>query len=151
LKHQITETPIRKARQAFYSNHSKGHYGIILASLEEFRRYRERMNTRILSSQNIGIKRFFALDSRAYEKGALDPKTKELLGLVASTVLRCNDCITYHIIRCVQEAVSDDELLEALNVALIVGGSITIPHIRRAIDVLDQCREKQKKNEPVEI
>jgi len=106
------ETPICEARQAFYSNHSKGHYGIILDSLEEFRRYRERMNTRILSSQNIGIKRFFALDSRAYEKGALDPKTKELLGLVASTVLRCNDCITYHIIRCVQEAVSDDELLE---------------------------------------
>jgi len=145
------ETPICKARQAFYSNHSKGHYGIILDSLEEFRHYRERMNTRILSSQNTGIKRFFALDSRAYEKGALDPKTKELLGLVASTVLRCNDCITYHIIRCVQEAVSDDELLEALNVALIVGGSITIPHIRRAIDVLDQCREKQKKHEPVEI
>ena len=122
-----------------------------LDELEEFRRYRERMNTRILSAGNLGIKRFFALDRRAYEKGALDTKTKELLGLVASTVLRCNDCITYHIIRCVQEGVSDEELFEALNVALVVGGSITIPHIRRAVDVLDQCRKKQKEKQPVEL
>lgn len=118
---------------------------------EEFRRYRERMNARILSSGNLGIKRFFALDSRVYEKGALDVRTKELLGLVASTVLRCNDCITYHVIRCVQEGVSDMELLETLNIALIVGGSITIPHIRRAVDILDQCREKRRKGEPIDI
>ena len=109
------------------------------------------MNTRILSADNLGIKRFFALDSRAYEKGALDVKTKELLGLVASTVLRCNDCVTYHVIRCVQEGASDKEFFEALNVALIVGGSITIPHIRRATDILDQCRKKQSKGQPVEI
>lgn len=119
--------------------------------LEEFRRYRERMNARILSAGNLGIKRFFALDSRAYEKGALDVKTKELLGLTASTVLRCNDCITYHVARCVQEGVSDEELFEALNVALVVGGSITIPHIRRAVDMLDQCRQKQKKGQALEI
>jgi len=119
--------------------------------LEEFRRYRERMNTRILSAGNLGIKRFFALDSRAYGKNALDTKTKELLGLVASTVLRCNDCITYHIIRCVQEGVSDAELFEALNIALVVGGSITIPHIRRAVEVLDQCRKKQKEKQPIEL
>lgn len=119
--------------------------------LEEFRRYRERMNARMLSTGNLGIKRFFALDSRVYEKGALDVRTKELLGLVASTVLRCNDCITYHVIRCVQEDVSDVEFFEALNVALIVSGSITIPHIRRAVDILDQCREKQRKGEPVDI
>lgn len=123
----------------------------MLDRLEEFKRYREHMNARILSTGNLGIKRFFALDSRVYEKGALDAKTKELLGLVASTVLRCNDCITYHIIRCVQEGVSDVQFLEALNVALIVGGSITIPHIRRAVDILDQCREKQRKGEPVDI
>lgn len=123
----------------------------MLDRLEEFKRYRERMNARILSSGNLGIKRFFALDSRVYEKGALDAKTKELLGLVASTVLRCNDCITYHIIRCVQEGVSDVQFLEALNVALIVGGSITIPHIRTAVDILDRCREKQRKGEPVDI
>jgi AhpD family alkylhydroperoxidase len=122
-----------------------------LDELEEFKRYRERMNTCILSTGNLNLKRFFALDSRAYEKGALDTKTKELLGLVASTVLRCNDCITYHIIRCVQEGVSDEELFEALNVALVVGGSITIPHIRRAVDVLGQCRKKQKEKQPVEL
>jgi AhpD family alkylhydroperoxidase len=119
--------------------------------LEEFRRYRERMNKRILACGNLGIKRFFALDTRAYKKGALDAKTKELMGLVASTVLRCNDCITYHVIRCVQEGVSDEELFEALNVALIVGGSITIPHIRRAAGILDQCRQKQKKKELLEL
>ncbi len=123
----------------------------LMDELEEFRRYRERMNTRILSAGNLSIKRFFALDSRAYEKDALDTKTKELLGLVASTVLRCNDCITYHIIRCVQEEVSEAELFEALNIALVVGGSITIPHIRRAIDVLDQCRKKQKEKQPIEL
>ena len=125
--------------------------GIKLDELEEFRRYRERMNARILSVNNLGIKRFFALDSRAYEKGVLDVKTKELLSLVASTVLRCNDCITYHVIRCVQEGVSDREFLEAINIALVVGGSITIPHIHRAVDILDQCRKKQSKGQPVEL
>jgi AhpD family alkylhydroperoxidase len=118
-----------------------------VSDLEGFRRYREKMNERILSAGNLGIKRFFALDSRTYEKGILDVKTKEMMGLVASTVLRCNDCITYHIIRCVQEGVSDEELFEAFNVALVVGGSITIPHIRRAVDILDQCREKQLKGQ----
>lgn len=119
--------------------------------LEEFRRYRERMNRRILSAGNLGVKRFFALDTRAYEKGVLDVKTKELLGLVASTVLRCNDCVTYHVVRCVQESVSDEAIVEALNVALVVGGSITIPHLRRAMDVLDQCREMQQKDKPLKL
>jgi AhpD family alkylhydroperoxidase len=122
-----------------------------MSDLEEFRRYREVMNARVLSAGNLNIKRFFALDNRAYEKGVLDVKTKEMMGLVASTVLRCNDCITYHVIRCVQEGVSDRELFEALNVALIVGGSITIPHVRRAVDVLDKCREKQRKGQPVKL
>lgn len=122
-----------------------------MSELEEFRRYRERMNARILSSGNLEIKRFFALDSRAYEKGALDSKTKELLGLVASLVLRCNYCITYHVIRCIQEGVSDEEFFESLNVALVVGGSITIPHMRRAVETLDQCREKQKKQESIKL
>jgi len=103
------------------------------------------MNKRILSTKNLNIKRFFALDTRAYEKGALDVKTKEILGLVASTVLRCNDCITYHVLRCTQEGISDEEFFEAMNIALIVGGSITIPHIRKATATLDQCRTKKKK------
>jgi AhpD family alkylhydroperoxidase len=86
-----------------------------------------------------------------YEKGVLDVKTKELLGLVASTVLRCDDCVTYHVVRCVQEDVSDEAIVEALNVALVVGGSITIPHLRRAMDVLDQCREMQQKGKPLKL
>lgn len=104
----------------------------ILSGVEEFRRYRERMNKRILSSNNLGIKMFFALDTRAYELGALDTKTKGMLDSVASMVLRCSDCIAYPVIRCVQEGVTDEEFFEALNVALVVDGSITIPHIRRA-------------------
>jgi AhpD family alkylhydroperoxidase len=122
-----------------------------LSDLEEFRRYRERMNQRILSTDNLGIKRFFALDTRAYEKGALDAKTKEMLGLVASTVLRCNDCITYHVIRCVQEGITEKEFFEALNIALVVGGSITIPHLRRAVEVFDQCKEKLKKGQSLNL
>jgi AhpD family alkylhydroperoxidase len=119
--------------------------------LEQFRLYRERMNKRILSAGNLNIKRFFALDTRAYEKGALDARTKEMLGLVASIVLRCNDCITYHVIRCVQEDVSEQEFFDALNVALVVGGSITIPHIRRAADIFDQCREKRRNRQVLEV
>ena len=106
--------------------------------LEEFRHFRERMNTRILEAGNLEIKRFFALDSRAYEPGALDVKTKELLGLVASMVLRCDDCITYHVVRCKEEGVTDEQFFEAFNVGLVVGGSIVIPHLRRAVDTLDE-------------
>lgn len=109
-------------------------------SLEDFRRFRERMNERLLSSDNLEIRRFFALDSRAYEEGALPAKTKELLGLVASLVLRCDDCITYHLIRCAEEGVSDEEFLETISIGLIVGGSIVIPHLRRAIATLDEIR-----------
>lgn len=106
--------------------------------LEEFRLFRERMNTRILEAGNLEIKRFLALDTRTYEAGALDVKTKELLGLVASMVLRCDDCITYHIVRCKEEGVTDAEFFETFNVGLIVGGSIVIPHLRRAVDMLDR-------------
>jgi AhpD family alkylhydroperoxidase len=106
--------------------------------LEEFRRFRERMNERILEAGNLEIKRFFALDGRTYEPGALDGKTKELLGLVASMVLRCDDCVTYHVVRCKEEGVTDDEFFEAFSVGLVVGGSIVIPHLRRAVDTLDQ-------------
>jgi len=109
-------------------------------TLEEFRNYREKMNERILASGNLQIRRFFNLDTAAYEQGALPAKTKELLGLVASVVLRCDDCITYHMIRCVEEGVTDPEFYEAFSVALVVGGSITIPHMRRAVERLDQCR-----------
>lgn len=107
--------------------------------LDEFKLYREKMNEKILASDNKQIKRFFALDSRAYEEGALSVKVKELLGLVSSTVLRCNDCITYHIINCVKEGVTTEEFFEAMNVALIVGGSIIIPHLRKAVEIFEEC------------
>jgi AhpD family alkylhydroperoxidase len=106
--------------------------------LRTFREFRERMNARLLESGNLEIKRFFALDSRAYEPGALPARTKELLGLVASLVLRCDDCVTYHVIRCREEGVTFEELLETFNVALVVGGSITIPHVRRAMATLEE-------------
>ena len=106
--------------------------------LEEFREFREKMNERILESGHRGIKRFFALDTRAYEDGALPAKTKELLGLTASMVLRCDDCITYHVVRCKEEGVTRAEYLDAFNIALVVGGSIVIPHLRRAVERLDE-------------
>jgi AhpD family alkylhydroperoxidase len=115
-------------------------------SLEEFKKYREKMNRKILASGNLQIQRFFNLDTRAYQNGALSSKVKELLGLVASLVLRCDDCITYHIIRCVEEGVSDAEFFEAFNVSLVAGGSITIPHLRRAVQRLEECRTLDRRN-----
>jgi len=112
--------------------------------LEEFRAYRERMNERILGAGHLGIKRFFNLDTAAYRDGALDAPTKELLGLVASMVLRCNDCIDYHLIQCVEAGLSDPELQDAMNVALVVGGSIVIPHLRHAFDTLDKLRAERQ-------
>lgn len=116
--------------------------------LEEFRRFRERMNVRILEAGNLEIKRFFALDTRTYEAGALDVKTKELLGLVGSLVLRCDDCVTYHVIRCKEEGVSDEEFFETFSVGLVVGGSIVIPHLRRAVDMLDRLNSGEGPESP---
>ena len=100
--------------------------------LDEFQKFRAELNEEILNCGHLGIKRFFALDHQAYEPGALPTKTKELLGLVASSVLRCDDCITYHLVRCGEVGWKREEVIDALNVALIVGGSIAIPHLRRA-------------------
>jgi AhpD family alkylhydroperoxidase len=111
--------------------------------LDEFRAYRQQMNERILAAEHLGIKRFFSLDTNAYKDGALPGKTKELLGLVASGVLRCNDCIDYHLIQCVEAGFGDEELYEALNVALVVGGSIVIPHLRHAFETIDLLRAEQ--------
>jgi len=111
-----------------------------MSRLDEFRRSRTRANERILASGHLGIKRFFNLDTAAYRDGALDAKTKELMGLVASMVLRCNDCIDYHTIRCVEGGCTDDELYDAFNVALVVGGSIVIPHLRHAAETVELLR-----------
>ena len=111
--------------------------------IDAFRDERQRLNARIEEIDHLGIHRFFRLDSRAYEDAALDGRTKELLGLVASTVLRCNDCIDYHLDRCVELGWSDAELYDALNVALVVGGSIVIPHLRHAVETIDLLRAER--------
>ncbi len=107
--------------------------------MDEFDCYRAEMNERLLGSDHLGIKRFFALDTQAYQDGALDKRTKELMGLTASIVLRCDDCVTYHVRQCAGVGVTREQFLDAFNVALVVGGSITIPHLRRAIDSVDDA------------
>ena len=112
-------------------------------TLQEFQEYRNKMNEKLLATDHLGIKRFFRLDAQAYEEDALSSKTKEMLGLVASLALRCDDCITYHMVRCHEEGVERQEFLEIFNIALVVAGSITIPHLRRAIDRVEEL-EAQK-------
>ena len=111
--------------------------------IEEFIKERERQNTAVLDFSGNVVKRFFSLDTQTYRDGALPVKTKELIGLIASLVLRCDDCIRYHLLRCRAEGVTDAELDEALSIGLIVGGSITIPHIRRAVDGWNEMAEKK--------
>ena len=106
--------------------------------LQQFRAYRERLNERILAEKNVGVNRFFALDGKAYADGELDARTKEIAGLTASLVLRCDDCIAYHLIRCKELGLTRGQVFEVLNVGLIVGGSIVIPHLRRAVELLDE-------------
>lgn len=134
-----------------------------MSRYDQFQAYRSKMNCRILGDDaeraaagarradgtvatggTLVTKRFFRLDGQAYEDGTLPAKTKELLGLVASTVLRCDDCIAYHVDQCVKAGVTDEELWEALDVALIVGGSIVIPHLRRAVEFLDEARNRPR-------
>lgn len=116
--------------------------------LADFEAYRTRMNRRILEDKNhLGIKRFFNLDAAAYRDGALDEPTKELLGLVASMVLRCNDCIDYHLMNCIALGYTDEELDDAMNVALVVGGSIVIPHLRHAVETIDLLRARENSEE----
>jgi AhpD family alkylhydroperoxidase len=104
---------------------------------EAFEEERARLNEVVLASEHLGIKRFFSLDDQAYQAGALPANVKELLGLVASMVLRCDDCVSYHLIRCREEGVKREEFYEAFNIALIVGGSIVIPHLRLAAERLE--------------
>ena len=111
----------------------------------EFTAFRKRMNERILAEPNQVVRRFFALDTQTYQAGALDVKTKELLGLVASLVLRCDDCISYHVAQCKEAGVNRDEMFEAFSVGLVVGGSIVIPHLRRAVDFLDQLEARRSR------
>ncbi|TCV94615.1 AhpD family alkylhydroperoxidase [Luteibacter rhizovicinus] len=111
--------------------------------LSEFTDFRKRMNERILAEDNQVVRRFFALDTQTYREGALDVKTKEMLGLVASMVLRCDDCISYHVAQCKEAGVNRAEFFEVFSVGLVVGGSIVIPHLRRAVDFLDSLEGGQ--------
>lgn len=129
-----------------------------MSRYDDFQAFRSRLNERIMGDDasrgthadgsprcggTLVTKRFFQLDGKAYEAGALDEKTKELLGLAASMVLRCDDCIAYHIDQCVTAGASDEELWETFDIALIVGGSIVIPHLRRGVEFLDECRARR--------
>ena len=111
--------------------------------VKEFNEFRGKMNERILGADHKAIKRFFSVDTLTYERGALDEKTKEMLGLVSSMVLRCDDCISYHIQECKKEGVTDAEMFDIFSVALVVGGSIVIPHLRRAVAFLDELNSGQ--------
>jgi AhpD family alkylhydroperoxidase len=115
-----------------------------MGRIDEFNELRTRMNEKILAADHRAVKRFFGVDTLTYEAGALDCKTKEMLGLSASMVLRCDDCITYHLLRCKDLGVTDPELYDVFSVALVVGGSIVVPHLRRAVAVLEEWRERQR-------
>lgn len=109
--------------------------------VEEFNEYRQKMNEKLLGDNNKIIKRIFNLDTNAYAEGALDVKTKELLGLVASAVLRCDDCIKYHLETCFKIGLSKEEIMEALSIATLVGGTIVVPHLRRAYEYWEELEK----------
>ena len=116
--------------------------GTALEQLESFEAERKMMNERIFALDHLGINRFFSLDNQCYRDGALDAKTKELLGLVSSLVRRCDDCVDYHLVQCTAAGYSDEELHDALNVGLVVGGSIVIPHLRHAVATIGAIRSR---------
>ena len=114
-----------------------------MSKYHDFVTFRQRMNKKILEQGNLEIKRFFALDDKTFHPGALEGKTKELMGLCASMVLRCDDCISYHIIQALEAGASRDECFETFSIALLVGGSIVIPHLRRAVDFLEDLESRK--------
>ena len=109
-------------------------------SVQEFNEYRAKMNEKILNSDNLVLKRLFNLDTQTYSEGALSVQTKEMLGLVASLVLRCDDCVKYHLVKCQEQNVSTPQMFEILAVANIVGGTIVIPHTRRAVEFWEELQ-----------
>lgn len=117
-----------------------------MSKVEEFNAYRAKMNEKILDQNNLVLKRFFNLDTKAYQDGALDKKTKELLGLVASMVLRCDDCIAYHLGKCYHLGVTKEQVFEVFSIANLVGGSICIPHTRRAVEYWEALEEENSNN-----
>ncbi|MCL4305717.1 carboxymuconolactone decarboxylase family protein [bacterium] len=112
----------------------------------DFEAYRARMNQRILGEDHQAVKRFFGVDTLTYQDGALDRRTKEMLGLVSSLVLRCDDCVRYHILECRKLGVSVPEFFDIFSVGLVVGGSIVIPHMRRGVEFLDEVIAGENQN-----
>lgn len=113
-----------------------------MGKVEEFNEYRTRMNEKIMAADNKVIKRFFNLDTNAYQEGALDVKTKEMLGLVSSLVLRCDDCVKYHLGKCYELGVTDAEVFEVFAIGNLIGGSIVIPHFRRAVEYWEELKNQ---------
>ncbi len=113
-------------------------------TINQFGAERERLNDIVMEYAGLNVKRFYNLDSQVYRDGALLARIKELMGLVASLVLRCDDCVKYHLIRCHEEGVTSEELEEALAIGLVVGGSITIPHLRRAFEAWDDLLSRDR-------
>jgi len=114
-------------------------------TVEEFNTYREEMNEKLLGASSKILKRIYSVDSQAYKAGALDVPTKELLGLVASAVLRCDDCVKYHLQKCFQEKVTTAAVMEALEIATVVGGTIVIPHLRKAYEFWEALEHQSEK------
>lgn len=112
--------------------------------VEDFNAYRERMNEKILASNNKVMKRIYSLDTLTYQDGALNTKTKEMLGLVASLVLRCDDCVKYHLTKCFEQKLTTEEIFEVFSIANVVGGTIVIPHTRRAVEYWGELNEEQE-------
>ncbi|MCH8535666.1 MAG: carboxymuconolactone decarboxylase family protein [Flavobacteriaceae bacterium] len=119
----------------------------MIDQVDEFEAYRARMNDKIINDNNRVLKRIFNLDTNSFAEGALDKKTKELLGLVASLVLRCDDCVKYHLESSHKEGFTKEQVVEALSIGTLVGGTIVIPHLRRAYEYWDAVEEKYGKNE----
>ncbi len=115
----------------------------MLSKPEEFNAYRQKMNDRILAAGNKVISRIYNIDTNAYMPGALDVKTKEMMGLMASLVLRCDDCVKYHLIKCQENGLTEAELFELLAIGNLVGGTIVIPHTRRAVEFWDELHKRE--------
>ncbi|UOR04867.1 carboxymuconolactone decarboxylase family protein [Hymenobacter aerilatus] len=116
-----------------------------MSLVTEFNDYRQQMNDKIMAADNKVIKRFFNLDTNTYQEGAVDVKTKEMIGLACSMVLRCDDCIKYHLGKCHEEGLTDTEIYEVFAIANLIGGSIVIPHFRRAVEYWEVLKEEAAK------
>jgi AhpD family alkylhydroperoxidase len=136
-------TYLRPKQKVIFAFLAKSQFKSLMSIVKEFNNYRAEMNEKILAQSDKTLKRFFSLDNTAYQDGALDKKTKELLGLVASMVLRCDDCIRYHLGTCFELGISKEQVFEVFTIANLVGGSICIPHTRRAVEYWEALEQEQ--------